>query len=81
MKLTGPYRVAGPGEQARPDWMARELVAAAPERLVWGTDWPHISHGGQDAGALLSRLAEWCPDAETRRRILVDNPARLYDYA
>ena len=81
VKLTGPYRVAGEGDQARPDWMARELVATAPERLVWGTDWPHIPHGGRDTGALLSRLARWCPDAATRQRILVDNPARLYDYA
>ena len=81
VKLTGPYRVAPDDAQQRPDWMARALIAAAPERVLWGTDWPHIPQGGRDSGEVLQRLALWCPDAAARGRILVENPARLYDFA
>ena len=80
VKLTGPYRVAGDADQGRPDWMAPALLQAAPERMVWGTDWPHIPQGGRDTGSLLARLAQWCPDEAVRRRVLVDNPARLYGF-
>ena len=79
-KLTGPYRGAQEDDQARADWIARELVASAPDRLVWGTDWPHIPNGGRDTGELLNRLETWCPDEQARTRILVDNPARLYGF-
>jgi predicted TIM-barrel fold metal-dependent hydrolase len=80
VKLTGPYRVAHDGPNDRPDAMARALVEAAPGRMLWGTDWPHLPKGGRDTGALLNRLQLWCPDPELRRRILVDNPARLYGF-
>jgi predicted TIM-barrel fold metal-dependent hydrolase len=60
----------------------RALVAAAPERCVWGTDWPHSSMQPPlpEAGALLDQFFEWVPDAATRQRILVDNPAKLYGF-
>lgn len=57
------------------------LVAAAPERCVWGTDWPHPGMTPvPDAGHLLDQFFAWVPDAPTRRRILVDNPGRLYGF-
>jgi predicted TIM-barrel fold metal-dependent hydrolase len=58
------------------------LHEAAPERCVWGSDWPHVSHWGtmMNVGDLLDLLADWVPDDEERRRILVDNPARLYGF-
>jgi predicted TIM-barrel fold metal-dependent hydrolase len=61
---------------------ARALVAAAPERCVWGTDWPHSSMPSPlpEAGALLDQFFAWVPDAATRQRILVDNPATLYGF-
>ena len=61
---------------------ARALIAAAPERCVWGTDWPHPNFFGTmpDAGELFDLLGEWAPDDATRRRILVDNPAALYGF-
>jgi 2-pyrone-4,6-dicarboxylate lactonase len=61
---------------------ARALVETRPERLVWGTDWPHVAIDGPMAndGALLDLLAEWVPDEATRNRILVDNPAALYGF-
>lgn len=63
--------------------LARRFVERAPERCVWGTDWPHTAIKGHmpDDGELLDLLGEWVPDAETRKRILVDNPARLYRFA
>lgn len=56
---------------------------AAPDRTVWGTDWPHPFLEGKampNAGQLLDLLAVWARDQETLKRILVDNPARLYGF-
>ena len=80
VKLTGPYRVAGDSDQVRPDWMAPAFLDAAPGRMLWGTDWPHIPQGGRDTGALLAQLGQWCPDEALRRRVLVDNPGRFYGF-
>jgi 2-pyrone-4,6-dicarboxylate lactonase len=80
VKLTAPYRVDDSNHTHRTDWMARELIAAMPDRLVWGSDWPHIPTSSRDTGELLNRLARWCPDERTRQRILADNPARLYQF-
>lgn len=55
------------------------LVEAAPERLLWGSDWPYVRlDPAPDAGAMLDIFADWTADAAVRRAILVDNPARLY---
>jgi 2-pyrone-4,6-dicarboxylate lactonase len=63
---------------------ARAVIAAAPDRVIWGTDWPHSNnftpgHTPND-GDLLDLLAEFAPDASTRKKILVDNPAVLYGF-
>lgn len=62
---------------------ARALIAAAPERCLWGTDWPHPNFAGTmpDDGALFDLLGEWAPTDPDRRRILVDNPAALYGFS
>jgi predicted TIM-barrel fold metal-dependent hydrolase len=64
--------------------MARAMIAAAPDRCVWGTDWPHPSlHGPEevpDDGVLLDALGAWAPRDDQRQAILVDNPARLYGF-
>jgi predicted TIM-barrel fold metal-dependent hydrolase len=60
---------------------ARALVEANPARALWGSDWPHVAYQEDpvpDEGHLLDSLAEWVADDSIRRRILVDNPARLY---
>ena len=84
-KLSAPYRTAriqpGYGDIGA---FARALIAAAPDRLVWGSDWPHVNMEPgkpmpQD-GALLDKLADWAPDEATRRKILVANPERLYGF-
>ena len=83
MKLSAPYRLS----ETFPDYPdARDfhdaLVRANPERLIWGTDWPHpqIAAGLMpDDGHLVDLFNEWTPDARHRRRILVDTPARLFD--
>jgi 2-pyrone-4,6-dicarboxylate lactonase len=84
VKLTGPYRIsdaaASPYADVTP--FARALVAAAPERIVWGSDWPHVmvKTAMPNDGTLCELLADWVPDARARRSILVDNPARLYGF-
>ena len=59
----------------------RALVVAAPDRCVWGTDWPHPQMDPlPEAGVLLDQFFEWVPDAAARQKVLVDNPARLYGF-
>jgi predicted TIM-barrel fold metal-dependent hydrolase len=80
MKLSGPYRIAKDGNYARLLPYAQAIADALPDRTLWGSDWPHIPNGQMDTGALLNLLGEWVPDADRRKRILSDNPARLYDF-
>lgn len=85
VKLTGPYRISAHVNFPYPDVssMAESVIAAAPDRVVWGSDWPHVMQyrAMPNDGDLLNVLAEWAPDAAQRQRILVDNPARLYGFA
>jgi predicted TIM-barrel fold metal-dependent hydrolase len=82
-KLSAPYRTsreAPPYRDITP--FARALVAAAPDRLVWGSDWPHVlleTTMPRDED-LVDQIAEWVPDEAVRKRILVDNPERLYGF-
>ena len=61
---------------------AHALVEAAPSRVVWGTDWPHVMVKGAmpNDGALCDLLQQWVPDAAQRTRVLVNNPAALYGF-
>src|SRR5476651_2202930 len=82
-----PRRFAGIRSRSR-------LMAANPDRIVWGTDWPHpdsVTPAGKkatdvtplfqiDDGRLMNQLVVWAPDAAARRKILVDNPVRLYGF-
>jgi predicted TIM-barrel fold metal-dependent hydrolase len=81
-KLIGPYRLS-----TQPPWfpdvtpLAHALVAAAPDRCVWGTDWPHPNTGFMpNDGDLADMLLDWIPDEALRNRVLAANPARLYDF-
>ena len=95
IKISAAYR----SSSAAPDFpdvvpLARALVGANRERVLWGTDWPHPNPvpppGGKatdvtpllqiDDGRVLNLLPVWAPDPATRKMILVDNPARLYGY-
>jgi predicted TIM-barrel fold metal-dependent hydrolase len=95
VKISGAYRSSSNG----PDYadvapLARLLIAANVQRVLWGTDWPHPDStqiAGRrptdiapllqiDDGRILNQLALWAPDAATRKAILVDNPARLYQF-
>lgn len=62
--------------------LARAVVAARPERVLWGTDWPHpnLWRGMPDDGDLVDLLPRYAPDPGVRRMILVDNPAALYGF-
>jgi predicted TIM-barrel fold metal-dependent hydrolase len=95
VKISGAYRVSN----LAPDYadvvpLAKALIAANPERVVWGTDWPHPNAATPpgrkptdvtpllqiDDGRLLNQLPVWAPDPEIRQKILVDNPVRLYRF-
>jgi predicted TIM-barrel fold metal-dependent hydrolase len=83
VKLSGAHRLSIDAPEyadARPFHEA--LIRANPERLVWGTDWPHPRIEGEmpDAGRLLDLFMRWTPDLAVRERILVGNPARLYGF-
>ena len=82
-KLTGPYRISSePLPHADTNVFAHALISAAPEQVVWGSDWPHvhIKSPMPNDGNLADLLAQWIPDAAARKKILVDNPARLYGF-
>jgi len=83
VKVSGAHRVS----QKSPDYpdaraLHEALVRANPERLVWGSDWPHPRMEGEmpNAGHLFELFHDWTPDAAIRQRILVTNPARLYGF-
>ena len=82
VKLSGIYRLAeAPFEALEP--FVTALLEANPARVVWGSDFPQIMLGGAaraPSGALLDALDRACPDAATRRAVLVDNPAALYGF-
>lgn len=84
IKLSGAYldsAVGAAGGYADATPVARHWVAMAPERLVWGSDWPHPTETRKpDDARLLDLMQEWAGDAATRQRIFVDNPAALYDF-
>jgi predicted TIM-barrel fold metal-dependent hydrolase len=95
VKISGSYRISqNAPEYADVTPLAQALVAANPDRIVWGSDWPHPnSDAGRgkplteisapfpvDDGLVFNQLARWIPDAAVRKKILVDNPARLYGF-
>ncbi len=95
VKISGAYRASTRGPDY-PDVapFAKALIAANADRIVWGSDWPHpngtVVPGRKptdvappfqiDDGRLLNQLAVWAPDPAIRKKILVDNPARLYGF-
>jgi 2-pyrone-4,6-dicarboxylate lactonase len=78
IKLSGAYRVAKYKPLSSVAPLGRALVAARPDRLIWGSDWPHLPDGQRDTGEILNLLADWAPTEEARQAILVDGPARLF---
>ncbi len=85
IKLSGAYSNSkiGPPDYPEATKTAQAFVKAAPERLVWGSDWPHPSEQNgtlPDDALLFDLLAAWAPDEATRKRILVDNPENLYGF-
>jgi predicted TIM-barrel fold metal-dependent hydrolase len=84
VKLSGAYQDSklGPPSYGDSGAVARAYVKAAPERLVWGSDWPHPSEqqGKPDDALLFDLLADWAPDEAVRHRILVQNAEVLYGF-
>jgi len=85
IKLSGAYldsQLGAAGGYTDLDPIARGWVTDAPQRMVWGSDWPHVTevHAKPDDAVLFDLLVRWVPEARLRQQILVDNPAVLYDF-
>jgi predicted TIM-barrel fold metal-dependent hydrolase len=81
-KLSGAYRISDDFDRfAEVLPIAQALIEAAPDRVVWGSDWPHVARPRMpDTGRLRNLVKVWAPDPAVRNRILVDNPSRLYGF-
>ena len=80
LKLSGPYRIAKHRGYEAVAPMAEAIIKAAPHKVIWGSDWPHIPDSTRDTGELLNLLGAWTGDPAVHKMILSDNPARLFDY-
>ncbi len=83
VKLSGNYRISAEGPPySDAIAFAHALIEAGPERMIWGTDWPHpaLNEFMPNDGDLLDALDDYAPDPELKHAILVDNPARLYGF-
>ena len=84
VKVSAPYETsrAGPPHYGDVGALAKALIAAAPERMVWASNWPHPTalDDPPDDAVLLDLLLEWTGDEPLRRRVLTDNPAALYGF-
>jgi predicted TIM-barrel fold metal-dependent hydrolase len=81
VKFTGVYRMsAAPGfSDAAP--LARAIIEASPDRILWGSDYPHLSFADKVGSVeLFNLLGEWAPDAAIRKKILVENPEQLFGF-
>ena len=84
MKISGANRVSEtdlpPYDDVKP--MAHALIAAAPERIMWGTDWPHPNKYvvNPNDGDLVDAFGDWVTDPDMRRKIMVDTPAAFYRF-
>ena len=80
IKLTGAYRISRLPDYADIAPMARALFEAAPGRILYGSDYPHLSFAQHDTARLFGLLETWFPEPANRHRVLVANPATLYGF-
>ncbi|EPJ46116.1 MAG: amidohydrolase 2 [Osedax symbiont Rs1] len=85
-KLAGCYETSRSGYPDYADLakVAKALIAHAPQRIIWGSNWPHVSKPATDTpddGQLLDTVCSWIPSRQVLRQIFVDNPAKLYDFS
>lgn len=80
IKLTAAYRCSLDPNYADIVPLAQEVIAAAPGRILWGSDAPHMGFMDSDSIQLFNIMKDFAPDEKTRNRILVDNPAELYGF-
>lgn len=80
VKLTGTYRMSKTDGFTDADAMAKALIDAAPDRLIWGSDYPHLSFADKVGSVQLFNLLYRWADEGARRKILVDNPAALFGF-
>ena len=92
VKLSAPYRVSKLPDYSDTTWLGRTLMQAAPDHMLWASDWPHTQtipgrpldqvtpFSKVDDVAVMKLFTSWCPDEKTRKLILVDTPEKLYRF-
>ncbi len=80
VKLTGIYRMSKVPQFIDADPLAKALIACAPDRIIWGSDYPHLSFAEHSSVELFNLLGRWTSDEHIRKLILADNPARLFGF-
>jgi predicted TIM-barrel fold metal-dependent hydrolase len=81
VKLTGVYRMSVAPAFADAAPIAGALIETAPDRVIWGSDYPHLSFADKVGSVeLFNLLGQWAPDEAIRRKILVENPQRLFGF-
>jgi len=80
VKLTGIYRMSKVPQFIDADPLVKALIACAPDRIIWGSDYPHLSFAEHSSVELFNLLGRWTSDEHIRRLILTDNPARLFGF-
>jgi predicted TIM-barrel fold metal-dependent hydrolase len=81
VKFTGTYRMATAPTFADALPMAQAVLHTAPDRVIWGSDYPHLSFAHVVGSVqLFNLLLDWAPDAATRQKILTDNPQKLFGF-
>ncbi len=81
VKLTGIYRISSMPDYSDVAPMAAALAEAAPDRLIWGSDYPHLSFSHCSSVQLFNLLDQWLPDAALKQQVLARNPERLFGFA
>jgi predicted TIM-barrel fold metal-dependent hydrolase len=80
VKFTGIYRISKQPGFHDADALAQALIAQAPDRIIWGSDYPHLSFADNSSVELFNLLGRWTASAAIRQSILVDTPARLFGF-
>ena len=80
VKFTGIYRMSKVEHYTDADPMAKALIKVAGDRIIWGSDYPHLSFGEHSSVALFNLLDRWCENDQEKKLILADNPSRLFGF-
>jgi predicted TIM-barrel fold metal-dependent hydrolase len=80
VKFTGIYRMSKTPGYTDADPLAKALISQSPDRIIWGSDYPHLSFAEHSSVALFNLLDRWCESDQQKKLILSDNPQRFFGF-